>query len=245
MKLKERLKELGERGYTVKIGGGVGTGSGFFYCGEIFEGLNDLLTEIGRNEEARVEIALDKATTIYNTREERWIRKRLNAESERRIAEERVTTLREEKGEWRRRIERCDRLLNKTVHMLKKKKRNRLQRIRTKWQAQLNEKSAALAFAEKDLHRKESLVRTYATETAKKKQFATWKRSMENYRSEREFCSTPFPELEILEERRGLLAPKERILLIASSITGNYWFREECDNDKAFQWMVRRAKKDG
>ena len=41
MKLKDRLTEL--KGRRVKLGGGIGTARGFFYCGEVFDGIGFLL----------------------------------------------------------------------------------------------------------------------------------------------------------------------------------------------------------
>lgn len=236
MRLKERLVEL--RGRRVKIGGGVGTASGYFYCGEAFDGIENLLKELSIDEEARISNLLTKASRIYDERDARWSARVRGADEALAIAKQVVDEKKARISLLKAYTERASRIANKTTN---KARRVAAQRLLRKYRSRTETEAFTLSIATKDLQRKESISRTLNTEEAKTRQYRAWKRARDNYRSELNNFKA-LSETEIMEDRRSIIDPRVRILIIKSSIGGQYWFQEECDDDIKMQWKIRRAR---
>lgn len=236
MTLKERLGQL--RGRRVKIGGGVGTASGFFYCGESFDGIEILLKELSKDEEWRISNSLAKATRIYDSRDARWTARMRTAEEDLALAQKAVaerTATKDALADLARRAQVI------VFRNRDKERTTNAQRLLRKFRSKLENEKFFLNIAQKDLQRKESINRTVHTAEAKSRQYKAWKKARDNYRAELNAFKS-LAETEVIEDRRSIIDPMERILIIKSSIGGQYWYDEECDDDIVMQWKIRRAR---
>ena len=234
MMLAERLKEL--QGHNVKIGGAVG----FIYCGENFPELPEVLDEIAREEQGKMETKYLKAKRVYNEREARWAVQKENVKNDIELLKKAIEDAVTQKDMAERFIAKANRLLEIYRSSTEADKTTKLIKIKNRLWRKIRDIDSARISNRKRLRYRLTLYETMQTDEAKKRRFAAWKHTMESYKREVDSLKC-LSKLEVVAERPSIMSRGERILIVDSTIEGPYWYDEEMDRDQKMQVRIRKA----
>ncbi len=237
MRLDERLTQL--KGRRVKIGGS----NGFIYCGEVFDELPFLLDEIASEEREKMRGRLTKAQRIYNEREGRWSARKEAVANDIAVYKANLDGLTAKKERLTMFMQKAEGFLHKYRRSTKKaEKATKLIRIKNHLKKAIDENALAWSKASKALKYRQTLHKTMQTEDAKKRQFAAWKRNVDNLKSSIATLKK-LSEIEITEEYGSQMERGERIIIVNVAIEGPYWYDEEMERDMKMSARIERAKR--
>ena len=238
MTLAERLEEL--NGRHVKIG----VAAGFIFCGEAFPGLCDLLDEIAKEARARMSDRLARATRVYRERDTRWAVRVSNVAYEVEVQKANVESYTWEKERLELFLAKANRLLDKHRRSTKAAKVTKLIKIKNHIKQAQEDNAFKLSAAEKGVKRYTTLYATMQTPDAKARQFAAWKKAVDNYTAEIKKAGK-LSTTEILDEYPSAMRRGERIIILDSALSGPYWYDEEMLRDPVMMERIRNAKRKG
>lgn len=242
MRLKDRLREL--QGEKVKIGGSVG----FFYCGDVFDGLETLVDDIGEAERYRLERAEAVARNSYENWEQMYEDRKNQHRESIRHEEEIIRELEVLPNTYKESLSNANYYLQIVESDYWKDYFLRYIDFLNDWKRQWtdlwNQELRPLRDIKKRIiDRNQKILATMDLPATRKRWKESAKRKYEKIKEEVE-SYTVFSETEITDEYMAVGAWEygTRIIILKSAIQGKYWDESECKADSAFQSRVRRAK---
>ena len=232
MTLKERLPDL--YGQQVKIGGYVG----FLYCGDAFDGLENLIDNIGESEKERLDILADNAKKAYKNRDISFEIKINTTKQTIEYETKRIKDIDYFINYYEKKIANYDYYLRteRAWYWVKYFRMRRDEARESKENLRLQRKGA-----EKTLRRNKVLLDSLEGPYAKNNWDVMLRRKMEKTIAERDEFTT-LSEAEILEEY-PIQMYEGTILILKTLLCGKYWDESECLKDIPFQRKVHRARK--
>ena len=137
-------------------------------------------------------------------------------------------------------IEKANRLLEIYRATTEADRVTKLIKTKSKLWRKIRDIDSARISNRKRLRYRLTLYETMQTDEAKKKRFAAWKRTMDDYKKEVDSLKC-LSRMEVVSESPSKLTAGERILIVDSSIEGPYWYDEEMERDVKMQTRIRKA----
>ena len=243
MKLRDRLSDL--KGEKVKIGGAVG----FFYCGEVFNGIDTLIDEIGDGEKIRIMKALEKAKCQYKSCDQLLDERISNVKNTIEFEKARIRYLEVLPETYSKASQNATYYLQTLNSEYWQDYFRRYTEFLNHWKSQWQDLWSKELRVQRNnavqvLHRNEKILEGLESPETRKR----WKDiARERYQkiAEELHGYTVFSETEIQEEYPST-SPWDfgtHIIVLKSAIVGKYWDESECKADVGFQSRVRLARR--